>query len=209
MKLPNRLTLSALILAISSITYTFPAKSQSNTFSCQALSQYGLNANSSECLQNKPANNSPQTNRNANQKNEIKRHGLLMINKGKTGQFDIQEIEIYKDGIKANIPNGYVAFIASGGIGYSSERLMFIENVVINQNGKSNTYTIKNKQGRCSTTNLIDSARRNGVFIGFVGIDKFTTKTISMYATNVVECKAVDNQGNELALSGMVMVLRE
>jgi hypothetical protein len=208
MKLPNRLTLSCLILAICSITYIFPAKSQSNSFSCQALSQYGLDGNSSECLQNKPANNSSPNNRNSNTNFDIKRHGYFLINKGKTGQFDVQEIQIYKDGIKANIPNGYVAFIASVGAASPFGRLMSIERVIINQNGESNTLNIKSKQGNCNVMNF-NSPNPLGRFIGFAPIDKLTGKPISIYATNGVDCKAVDNQGNELALAGMVIVLRE
>lgn len=202
MKIPNIFAVS-IVIAASQILNMSQSNSQTSNFSCENLSRYGLDRNSSDCLQNKPANLTGSSNTNPSKGFlNLSKHGVLALNQGKKGSWNIKDIKIYKDGIKASVGDGSVEFLAKNGLVAGNIRVLNIESVNLNQNSKNDIYNIK--KGSCEVSNLGYPGR----FLGFTGVDKFTFKVLSAYATDNVVCKALDNEGNELGLAGLVIVER-
>jgi len=196
------------LLSIALISISSSVSSQPSDFTCSGLRSYKLDKYDASCSQNSISNQSVSTSTKPSQtKNfDIRRQGILMINDGKKGTYDVTDIQVFEDGIKANLSKGSVSFVAESGIEQNGTSLMKLQQVILQVNGESQKYLIA-EGGHCTVQSL-SNPNPLGVFLAFAPPNKYTGKVQSIYATSVVECGAKDSKGNKLSLQGMQIALR-
>ena len=189
--------------ALLLFVFTISFGSKSEALTCKQLGS--LAANSPDCQEFGKPRGTTQPSNSANTDSEVtgNKVGGFWVNNDAAGKKDVLEVELYKDGVKANFPEGSVLFVAKFGFG-TSKRLLQIDRMIIDT-GVTPSRNIA-VTGKCLIDSLKADGQSRGMFLGYNKPDKFTQEVTSKYMTDAVACETSDSKGNKYLMKGAVIV---
>lgn len=196
------------LLSIVSLSASNLALSQSSDFTCESLRLHNLDQYNAECQQIAPNITSNTQNSSTSKVRDfnIERQGFLVVNGGAEGTYDVTSMQVFEDGVKANLAQGSVSFVSKFGSEQNGNWQMALQGVMLEVNGEVQNYA-HITSGMCIVENLMNRSP-SGAFLGFGSFDVHRGKVQSIYATKSIECNAQDADGNSIALQGLQIEIR-